>query len=65
MKKKYFVLLVIVLLTQTLFSQEKLPRIKATSPQVDIKVDNKLIENGWILAPEAFEKKFLKIDFIF
>lgn len=46
-------LLTMVLLTQTLFSQEKLPIINATSTQVDIKVDNNLLKNAWRLAPEA------------
>lgn len=42
-----------VLLVQTLFSQEKLPVIKATSTQVDIKDDNNLRKNAWRIVPEA------------
>ncbi len=53
MEAKFFTLITIVLFTQTIFAQEKLPIIKANSKQVDIKEDNNLIKNGWIIVPEA------------
>jgi hypothetical protein len=52
MGKKFFVLLMAVLSIQTLYSQEKMPIIKATSTQVDIKEDSKLRRNVWRIAPE-------------
>lgn len=53
MKPKFFVLLIAVLLTQTIFAQNELPIIKANSSHVDIKDDNNLRKNTWRIVPEA------------
>ena len=53
MKTKIFVLIGIVLLTQSVGAKEKkLPVIKATSTEVDIREDNVLRKNRWTIAPE-------------
>lgn len=53
MKTKFFTLITIVLFTQIMFAQERLPVIKANSKQVDIKEDNHLRKNAWVIAPET------------
>lgn len=53
MKTKFFTLITIALFTQIIFAQERLPIIKATSKQVDIKEDNHLRKNAWVIAPEV------------
>jgi hypothetical protein len=52
MNRKIFILLTIVLLTQTLFAQKKAPIVKATSKQVDIRDDNVLRKKAWLITPE-------------
>ena len=53
MKIMYFVYLIAVFLTQTLFAQNKLPIIKASSTEVTIKADNNIMKDAWRIAPEA------------
>ncbi len=52
MKARFILLAVMLILTQILFAQNKLPIIKAHSKNVDIKVDNKLLKNYWTITPE-------------
>ncbi len=53
MRLKFLTIIVVALLTQNLFAQKKLPTIKASSLQVDIKVDGNLMKNAWTIVPEA------------
>jgi hypothetical protein len=53
MKSIFLTIAAVALLTQNLFSQNKLQTIKANSIQVDIKVDNNLLENVWSIVPEV------------
>lgn len=50
--KKLTLTIFIILFSQTLFSQKKIPVIKANSIQVDIRDDNKLRKNAWRIVPE-------------
>ncbi len=52
MKVKFILLTIMLVLTPILFSQNKIPVIKAHSKNVDIKENNKLSKNGWIITPE-------------
>lgn len=53
MKNKFFVLLSMVLLTQTMLAQKELPIIKATSTQVAIRDDSPLRNSAWKIVPEV------------
>ena len=53
MRLKFLTIIVVALLTQNLFAQKKLSTIKASSLQVDIKVDGNLMKNAWTIVPEA------------
>lgn len=50
--KKLTLTIFIILFSQTLFSQKKIPVIRANSIQVDIRDDNKLRKNAWRIVPE-------------
>ena len=52
MKATFILLAVMLILTQILFAQNKLPIIKAHSKNVDIKVDDKLLKNYWTINPK-------------
>jgi hypothetical protein len=49
---KLFTLLFVILIGQTVLAQKKLPIINANSTSVDIKEDNQLRKNAWVIAPE-------------
>lgn len=49
---KFFSLLFVMLLGQSLFAQKKLPVVKATSTSVAIKDDNLFRKNAWRIVPE-------------
>jgi len=53
MKKPFFVLVAMVLLTQTILAQKELPIIKATSTQVVIRDDSPLRKGAWKIVPEV------------
>ncbi|MGI9650308.1 transglutaminase-like domain-containing protein [Chryseobacterium sp. RLHN22] len=52
MKTKILVLILLSCISQNLFSQKKLPVIRATSPIVDIREDNKLYKKAWNIVPQ-------------
>jgi len=52
MKTKLFTFLMAALSVNTVLAQKKLPIIKATSIQVAIKDDQRLIKNAWTIVPE-------------
>lgn len=52
MKIKLSILLISFLLVKTSFAQKKLPVIKATSTQVDIRDNNFIRKNAWTIVPE-------------
>ncbi|MCZ2298763.1 MAG: hypothetical protein LC134_04770 [Chitinophagales bacterium] len=51
-KIKIIVLFFAILFVRISFSQNKIPIIKATSINVDIKENNKLRKNAWRIVPE-------------
>jgi hypothetical protein len=54
MKQKLILIIVLfIIIGQSVFSQQELPIIKATSTNVDIKEGNKLIKGAWRIVPEA------------
>lgn len=53
MKLRFFLLLTSSLLIHSLFAQNEMPIIKATSTLVDIKDDDHLRKNAWSIVPEA------------
>jgi hypothetical protein len=52
MKLYFSILLSALVFSQTLQAQKKLPVIKATTTQVDIKEDGELKKNAWRIVPE-------------
>lgn len=52
MKTKILVLILLSCISQKLFSQKKLPVIRATSPIVDIREGNKLYKKAWNIVPQ-------------
>lgn len=52
MKIKSFTLLTLLFTVNTVFSQEKLPVIRASSAKVDIREDNyDVVKNAWLITP--------------
>lgn len=52
MSRKFFTLIIIALLSQNVFSQKKIPVIKASSKIVDIRDGQRLYKDAWNVVPE-------------
>jgi hypothetical protein len=53
MKSKLLILIMLAITTQLVFAQDEVKIIRANSTQVDIKDDNNLKKNAWIIVPET------------